>query len=101
MLGWFVAIFLLGLGFIDRTGLESNPPYRGFNPIFDVTIYLALSSQFIVLLLSSLVVFAYPYFYVIRREHVHDIRGSQRAGSDALASKVFPELLEKNRLGST
>lgn len=84
---------MLGLGFIDRTGLGSDPPFSGFNPTFDRTIYVNLSSQFIVLLLSSLAVFAYPYFYVIRREHLHDVRGSQLAGSDALATKVFPALL--------
>ncbi|MCA1494598.1 hypothetical protein I6F11_27330 [Ensifer sp. NBAIM29] len=95
VLGWFLSMFLLALGFIDRTGLGSDPPFSSFNPIFDATIYITLSSQFIVLLLSSLVVFAYPYFYVVRREHAHDVRGSQLAGNDALATKVFPALLAK------
>ncbi|TPN82558.1 hypothetical protein FJ987_16445 [Mesorhizobium sp. CU2] len=84
ILSWLLFVFLIGLGFIDRTGLGSAVPNWGFNPVFDKTIYIGLFSQFIVLALSSAVVFTYPYFYVVRREHAHDLRGSQLAQSAAL-----------------
>lgn len=84
ILSWLFVVFLVGLGFIDRTGLASVVPNGGFNPVFDGAIYVGLSSQFFVLALSSAVVFIYPYFYVVRREHAHDLRGSELAQSDAL-----------------
>ncbi|WP_050420532.1 hypothetical protein [Bradyrhizobium tropiciagri] len=84
-LGWSTAIFCLVLGFIDRRGIGSHPSFGGFVPVFDGTIYAGLSSQFTVLLLSSAIVFVYSYYFVVRREHVHDFRGSQLAGTDALA----------------
>jgi hypothetical protein len=84
ILSCFLVVFLLGLGFIDRTGLGSVVHNGGFNPVFEGAIYVGLSSQFFVLALSSAVVFIYPYFYVVRREHAHDMRGSQLAQSDAL-----------------
>ena len=84
VLSWLFVVFLIGLGFIDRTGLSSVVPNGGFNPVFDGTIYVGLSSQFFVVALSSVVVFIYPYFYVVRREHAHDLRGSELAQSDAL-----------------
>ena len=84
--GWLVAVFLLLLGFIDRRGLGSAPPLGGFVPVFDTTIYVQLGSQFAVLLLSSAIVFVYSYFFIVRREHVHDFRGSQLAETDALAA---------------
>jgi hypothetical protein len=51
--GWLVATFVLLLGFIDRRGLGSAPPFAGFVPVFDTTIYVQLGAQFAVLLLSS------------------------------------------------
>lgn len=84
--GWLVAIFVLLLGFIDRRGIGSAPPLGGFVPVFDGTIYLQLGSQFAVLLLSSAIVFVYSYFFVVRREYIHDFRGSQLAETDALAA---------------
>lgn len=84
ILSWLFVVFLVGLGFIDRTGLASVVPNGGFNPVFDGAIYVGLSSQFLILALSSAVVFIYPYFYVVRREHAHDLRGSELAQSDAL-----------------
>jgi hypothetical protein len=84
--GWLVAIFVLVLGFIDRRGLGSAPALGGFVPVFDTTIYVQLGSQFAVLLLSSAIVFVYSYFFIVRREHIHDFRGSQLAETDALAA---------------
>jgi hypothetical protein len=85
ILGWTIAIFCLVLGFIDRRGIGSRSPFGGFVPVFDATIYAQLSPQFAVLVLSSAIVFVYSYFFVLRREHMHDFRGSQLAGTDALA----------------
>lgn len=84
--GWLVAIFVLLLAFIDRRGLSSAPPLAGFVPVFDSSIYVQLGSQFAVLALSSLIVFVYSYFFVVRREHIHDFRGSQLAETDRLAA---------------
>lgn len=84
--GWLCLIFLLVLGFIDRRGIGSAPALGGFVPIFDGTIYVQLVSQFAVLVLSSAIVFVYSYFFIVRREHFHDFRGSQLAESDALTS---------------
>jgi hypothetical protein len=89
ILGWLALVFLLTIAFIDRSGLGSAPPFAGFVPIFDLTIYSALSAQFAILLLSSGVVFIYSYYFLVRREHIHDFRGSQLAGTDALAKYVF------------
>lgn len=84
--GWLCVIFLLVLGFIDRRGIGSAPALGGFVPVFDGAIYVQLVSQFAVLLLSSAIVFVYSYFFIIRREHIHDFRGSQLAESEALTS---------------
>jgi hypothetical protein len=84
-LGWAVALFCLVLGFIDRRGIGSHPSLGGFIPVFDGAVFAGLSSQFAVLMLSSAIVFVYSYYFVVRREHVHDFRGSQLAGTDALA----------------
>lgn len=84
--GWLVAIFVLLLGFIDRRGIGSAPPLGGFVPVFDSTICVQLGSQFAALLLSSAIVFVYSYFFVVRREHIHDFRGSQLAETNALAA---------------
>lgn len=84
--GWLCLVFLLVLGFIDRRGIGSAPPLGGFVPVFDTSIYVQLLSQFAVLLLSSAIVFVYSYFFIVRREHIHDFRGSQLAESDALTS---------------
>jgi hypothetical protein len=86
VLGWLIAIFVLLLGFMDRRGLGSAPPLGGSVPIFDVAIYVQLGAQFAVLLLSSAIVFVYSYFFVVRREYVHDFRGSQLARSSALTA---------------
>lgn len=90
ILVWSVAIFCLVLGFIDRRGIGSRPAHGGFVPVFDGAIYAGLTSQFAVLVLSSALVFVYSYFFVVRREHIHDFRGSQLAGTDALAD-VFAD----------
>lgn len=84
--GWLVANFLLVLGFIDRRGLGSAPRFGGFTPVLDSTIYVQLGSQFAALVLSSTIVFVYSYFFVVRREHIHDFRGSQLAQTDALVT---------------
>lgn len=90
ILAWAVAIFCLILGFIDRRGIGSHPSFGGFVPVFDGTIYAGLSAQFAVLFLTSAIVFVYAYFFVIRREHIHDFRGSQLAGTDVLG-EVFAD----------
>jgi hypothetical protein len=84
-LGWAAATFCLALGFVDRRGIGSHPSFGGFVPVFDGTVYTGLSSQFVVLILSSAIVFIYSYYFVVRREHMHDFRGSQLAETDALA----------------
>jgi hypothetical protein len=56
-LGWTIAIFYLVLGFIDRRDIGGRPPFGGFVPVFDGTIYAQLSPQFAVLVLSSAIVF--------------------------------------------
>lgn len=90
--GWLVFVFALSLGFIDITGVASDAPLRGFIPIFDGHLYVGLLSQWVVMLLTVLVVFTYPYFYVVRREHAHDVRGSQLAATNALVSTVLAPL---------
>jgi hypothetical protein len=89
ILAWVTAVFTVTLGFIDRTGLGSRPQYFGFVPVFDWTIYRDLSEHFCLLLLSSAIVFIYSYFFVVRREHVHDLRGSQLAQNNSLADRLF------------
>ncbi len=89
ILGWLVAMFLVLLGFIDRRGNGSAPPLGGFAPVFDSTIYVQLGSQFIILVISSaIVLLVYSYFLIVRREHIHDFRGSQLAGTDGLADAL-------------
>jgi len=88
---WLFLVFLLLLGFIDRTGIERSEAFGGIIPSFDTTLYVQLAPQIAALALSSLVVFIYSYFFVVRREHVHDVRGSQLAGNDTLATKVFSQ----------
>jgi hypothetical protein len=80
ILGWLVAMFFLLLGFIDRRGIGSAPRLGGFAPVFDSTIYVQLGSQFTILVISSaIVLLVYSYFLIVRREHIHDFRGSQLA----------------------
>lgn len=93
VLSWLLLAFLVVIGFIDRTGGSADAGLRSWLPSVDPTIYLGLSAQFAALALSSAVVFAYSYFFVVRREHIHDIRGSQLAATDALARHVFARLI--------
>jgi hypothetical protein len=86
---WLVAMFLLMLAFIDRRGIGSRPAFGGFVPVLDATLFVQLMPQFSVLLLSSIAVYVYSYFFVVRREHMHDVRGSQLAGTEALADSVL------------
>lgn len=87
--GWLLLIFLLVLGFIDRRGLGSVHRAWGFEPVWDPAIYLSMSYHVVLLALSSLVVFVYSYYFAMRREHLHDLRGSQLSGSSVLADRVF------------
>jgi hypothetical protein len=96
--GWLVLVFVLVLGFIDPRGIGSAPALGGFAPVFDAGVYVQLSSQFAALVLSSAIVFVYSYFFVVRREHVHDVRGSQLAGTQALADNVFASQLSPSLL---
>jgi hypothetical protein len=89
ILGWLTLVFVVVLGFIDRRGVGSSPALAGFNPVFDLSLYGQLSSQATVLALSAAVVFVYAYFFVVRREHAHDFRGSQLGATGALAERVF------------
>jgi hypothetical protein len=99
--GWLVLAFLLVLGFIDRRGIGSAPPFAGFVPVFDASVFIQLSSQFAALILSSAIVFVYSYFFVVRREHVHDVRGSQLASTQALADNIFaPQLTSGPLVGA-
>lgn len=92
-----LVVFLMTLGFIDRLGIGSEPPAWGFAPVFDTTIYIGLSVQITVLILSAVIVFVYSYFFVVRREHIHDVRGSQLAKSNSLATSVFDESQSPHR----
>lgn len=89
VLGWLLLTFLLVLAFIDRRGLGSDPGAWGFNPVWDSALYLSMSYHLVLLALSSLVVLVYSYYFAVRREHLHDFRGSQLSGSDVLAERVF------------
>lgn len=91
VLGWLLVIFLLVLGFIDRRGLDSTPRAWGFQPVWDTTVYRSMSYHLVLLALSSLVVLVYSYYFAVRREHLHDLRGSQLCGSGVLADRVFSE----------
>jgi hypothetical protein len=101
ILGWTIATFCLVLGFIDRRGISSTPSFGGFVPVFDGTIYAQLSAQFAVLVVSSAIVFVYSYFLVVRREHMHDLRGSQLAGTDALVHVFAAQPPVGFKLGAT
>jgi Zn-dependent protease with chaperone function len=96
ILGWFIAIFLLMLAFIDRRGIGSRPTFGGFAANFDITLFAQLLPQFAVLLLSAAVVYVYSYFFVVRREHMHDVRGSQLAGTEALADSIFASVVSRD-----
>ncbi len=87
--GYLLAVFVLLLSFIDLHGLASNSVFGGFVPVFDASIYIKLSAQFAALLMSSFIVFVYPYFFLVRCEHIHDLRGTDLAGTMALAQRVF------------
>lgn len=89
ILGWLLAVFMLVLGFIDRRGLSSQPLLWGFQAVWEKALYASMSYQLTFLALSSLVILVYSHFFAVRREHIHDFRGSQLAGSDALAARVF------------
>ncbi len=88
-LAWVVAVFALTLGFIDPGGLSSDTPYSGFMPVFSSMVYTGLPAQLLVLVLTWLIVLIFTHFYLVRREHLHDIRGSQLAGNDSLETQVF------------
>ena len=89
VLGWLLFVFLLVVAFIDPRGLGSAPRAWGFVAVWNPTVYLHMSYQSVVLALSSLIVFVYSYYFVVRREHLHDFRGSQLVGSSVLADRVF------------
>jgi hypothetical protein len=89
LLAWLVSIFVIVIGFIDPRGIGSDAPYWGFAPVFAGEIYTDLSAHFVVLLLSSAIIFVYSYFFIVRREHIHDLRGSQFLESPVLATRVF------------
>ena len=95
-LAWLVLVFAGTIAFIDMKGIDTNPRFWGFNPAFHLTIYAGLWAQLAILLLSSVIILLYSHYFVVRREHLHDLRGSQLAGSDVLARRVF-EPLSKSR----
>ena len=94
---WSVAVLGLTLGFVDPLGFPSDPPYFGFSPIFSSGVYIGLLPQLVVVVFSWLIALIYTQFYLVRREHLHDVRGSQLAGNDALALQVFDPLSERSR----
>lgn len=77
VLGWLLLLFLLTLGFINRRGLGNNPRAWGFDPVWDPALYLRMEYHLVLLALSSGVVLVYSYYFAVRREHLHDVRGSQ------------------------
>lgn len=89
VLGWLLLIFLLVLGFIDPRGLGSVPRAWGFDPVWEPALYRSMSYHLVLLALSSVVVLVYSYYFAVRREHLHDLRGSQLSGSGVLADRVF------------
>jgi hypothetical protein len=89
ILAWLIAVFVFLLGFINSRGLDSTQIFRGFDPVFDGALYIQLSAQFSALFLSSSIIFIYSYFFLVRREHIHDLRGSELANTSALAEQVF------------
>lgn len=89
ILGWTLLVFLLALGFIDPRGLGSAPRAWGFDPVWAPALYRSMSYHLVLLALSSLVVLVYSYYFAVRREHLHDLRGSQLCGSSVLADRVF------------
>ncbi|WP_148291171.1 hypothetical protein, partial [Methylobacterium sp. B1] len=95
VLAWLVVVFALVLAFKDSRGLG------GLFPVLDPQAYLDLSSQFAALVLSAAVVFVYAYFFVVRREHGHDFRGSQLAATAALGERGFelPPTSLRGRIG--
>ena len=98
VLGWLVCLFATVIGFINPRGIGSKPMYGGFEPVFSGQIYKGLLSQFAVLLLTSIIIFIYSYFFVIRREHIHDLRGSELADTNVLADRVFDRALHPGGL---
>jgi hypothetical protein len=97
ILGWLITVFLLVLGFID-TGRLDNTPSAGYLAVWDPVVYAKLASHIAVLALSSLIILVYSYYFVVRREHLHDLRGSQLAGTAVLADTVFAPLPSRGNL---
>jgi hypothetical protein len=89
VLAWLVGVLTVIIGFIDPTGIGSMPPFGGFVPVFAADVYVRLTAQLAILLFSTAIIFVYSYFFVVRREHIHDLRGSQIIGSIVLAERVF------------
>ncbi|MEE7505124.1 hypothetical protein [Methylobacterium mesophilicum] len=89
VLAWLVVVFALVLAFRDRRGLGSTPALGGFSLVLDPQAYLDVSSQLAALFLSAAVIFVYAYFFVVRREHGHDFRGSQLGATAALSERGF------------
>ncbi|BBQ01251.1 hypothetical protein BSFA1_63790 (plasmid) [Burkholderia sp. SFA1] len=94
VLGWLVAVFTLTLGFVNPRGIGS-----GFEPVFDARLYFRLIPHALVLAFSTAIVFVYSYFFVVRREHIHDFRGCQLAGNDLLATRIFEAATTRDRFG--
>jgi len=90
VLGWLVLVFLLILGFIDPRGIDRAAAWK-LMPVFDRGIYASMSYHLVVMAMSSLVVLVYSYYFLVRREHLHDVRGSQLTGSAILAESVFQD----------
>ena len=75
------------MNIVEMTSAGSSPlspamESGGFVLVFDSTIYVQLAAQFAVLFLSLAIVFVYSYFFIVRREHIHDFRGFELNGED-------------------
>lgn len=80
VLGFGIAVFLAALAYLDRGGASTSGGIRSFWPVLDLSIYVQIAGQLLVLLLSCLSVLLYSYYFLVRREHLHDLRGFALAG---------------------
>ncbi len=88
-LSLLVIIYLVALGFIDTLGVDYNGKLGGLAPTFTYEVYRPFQMHAIPLALSTIVIYVYTVFFLVRREHAHDIRGSMLAGNNVLADSVF------------
>ncbi|WP_424973217.1 hypothetical protein [Dinoroseobacter sp. S76] len=100
VLGFGIAVFLAALAYLDRGGVSHSGGIHSFRPVLDLSIYVQIAGQLLVLLLSCLSIFLYSYYFLVRREHLHDLRGFALAGWKSDPEFVFEAQGKRSALSS-